>query len=69
MPRSTEAGDPQTFVGLAGVATAVGGAHPWVFCVVDGLVEQLGDELVVEGVGDAAPEALSVNQAEMAQHP
>ena len=54
---------------LRSAGAAVWGAEPEMFGVVDGLVEQFGDVVVVEGVGDAAAVPLSVDEAEVAQHP
>ncbi len=54
---------------LLSAGAAVWGAEPEVLGVVDGLVEQLGDVVVVEGVDNAAAVTLSVDEAEVAQHP
>jgi len=40
-----------------------------VFAVVDGLIEELGDVVVVEAVDDAATSASAGDQAEVPQQP
>ena len=46
---------------------AVCEAQAQVFAVVDGLVEKLGDVIVVQAVGDRSARACAGHQAEIAQ--
>jgi hypothetical protein len=61
-------GDP-AYSAVAVLNAEVGGAESQVSGVADGLVEELGDVVVVDGVGDAAALPHAVDQAEMAQQP
>ena len=49
--------------------TGVAEAEAQVVDVVDGLVEQFGDVVVVQGVDDGPAVALAGDQAEVAQQP
>ena len=49
------------------VLNQFGGAEPEVLGVVDRFVEQLRDVVVVEGIGDGASRALTVDEPEVAQ--
>ncbi len=53
----------------ANVGLAIWCSESEVFGVVDGLVKQLRDVFVIQGVGHAAAQALPIDQSQMAQHP